>query len=64
MKYLKLHPWNVNYKEAVEIQKRLKKQIILKNSFKNLHGKLIAVSDVSYDKEIDRFYAGVIVFEI
>jgi len=64
MKYLKLHPWNVNYKEAVEIQKRLKKQIILKNSFKNLNGKLIAGADVSYDKEIDRFYAGVVVFEL
>ena len=64
MKYLKLHPWNVNYKEAVEIQKRLKKQIILKNSFKNLNGKLIAGADVSYDKEIDRFYAGVAVFEL
>jgi len=64
MKYLKLHPWNVNYKEAVEIQKKLKKQIILKNSFKNLNGKLIAGADVSYDKEIDRFYAGVVVFEL
>ena len=64
MKYLKLHSWNVNYKEAVEIQKRLKKQIILKNSFKNLNGKLIAGADVSYDKEIDRFYAGVVVFEL
>ncbi len=64
MKYLKLHPWNVNYKEAVEIQKKLKKQIILKNSFKNLNGKLIAGADVSYDKEIDRFYAGVIIFEL
>ncbi len=64
MKYLKLHPWNVNYKEAVEIQKKLKKQIILKSSFKNLNGKLIAGADVSYDKEIDRFYAGVIVFEL
>jgi deoxyribonuclease V len=64
MKYLKLHPWNVNYKEAVEIQKKLKKQIILKNSFKNLNGKLIAGADVSYDKEIDRFYAGIVVFEL
>lgn len=64
MRYLKLHPWNVSYKEAVEIQKRLKKQIILKNSFKNLNGKLIAGADVSYDKEIDVFYAGVVVFEL
>jgi deoxyribonuclease V len=64
MRYLKLHPWNVNYKEAVEIQKRLEKQITLKSSFKNLNGKLIAGADVSYDKEIDRFYAGVVVFEL
>ncbi len=64
MRYLKLHPWNVSYKEAVEIQKRLKKQITLKGSFKNLNGKLIAGADVSYDKEIDRFYAGVVVFEL
>ncbi len=64
MRYLKLHPWNVSYKEAVEIQKILKKQITLKGSFKNLNGKLIAGADVSYDKEIDRFYAGVVVFEL
>jgi deoxyribonuclease V len=64
MRYIKLHPWNVSYKEAVEIQKRLKKQILLKSLFKNLNGKLIAGADVSYDKQIDRFYAGVVVFEL
>ncbi len=64
MKYLKLHPWNVDYKEAVEIQERLKKQIILKRSFRNLNDKLIAGADVSYSKESGRFYAGVIVFEL
>lgn len=64
MKYLKLHSWNVGYKEAVEIQKRLKKQIILKRTFRSLNGKLIAGADVSYSKESGRFYAGVIVFEL
>lgn len=64
MKYLKLHTWNVDYKEAVEIQKRLNKQIILKRTFRSLNDKLIAGADVSYSKETGRFYAGVIVFEL
>ncbi|ODS33020.1 MAG: deoxyribonuclease [Candidatus Scalindua rubra] len=48
MKYLKLHPWNVNYKKAVQIQERLKKRIILKSSLKNLKNELVAGADVSY----------------
>ncbi len=64
MRYLKLHSWNVNYKEAVKIQERLRQKIILKSSFKNLKGKLIAGADVSYDKGNDKFYAGVVVFEL
>ena len=35
MKYLKLHPWNVSYKRAAEIQVRLEKSIILKCAAKN-----------------------------
>jgi hypothetical protein len=35
MKYLKLHPWNVGYKKAVEIQVRLEKSIVLKCTAKN-----------------------------
>ncbi len=46
MKYLKLHPWNVSYKKAVEIQERLEKSIILKCAAKNF--KYIAGADVSY----------------
>ncbi|MFQ5965370.1 MAG: deoxyribonuclease V [Candidatus Scalinduaceae bacterium] len=64
MKYLKLHSWNVNYKEAVNIQERLKKSVILKSPFKKLNGKLIGGADVSYNKVSDRFYAGVVVFEL
>ena len=46
MKYLKLHPWNVSYKKAVEIQKRLEKSIILTCATKNFT--FIAGADVSY----------------
>jgi hypothetical protein len=37
MKYLKLHPWNVDYKKAAEIQVRLQKSIILKCATKALN---------------------------
>ncbi len=46
MKYLKLHPWNVSYKKAAEIQVRLEQSIILKCATKNF--KYIAGADVSY----------------
>ncbi|MDP6924787.1 MAG: endonuclease V [Candidatus Scalindua sp.] len=46
MKYLKLHPWNVSYKKAVEIQGRLEKSIVLKCVAKNF--RYIAGADVSY----------------
>ncbi|MGR3301006.1 MAG: deoxyribonuclease V [Candidatus Scalindua sp.] len=62
MKYLKLHAWNVGYKEAVEIQERLKKSIILKGLAKNC--KLIAGADVSYTKGSEIFYASVVVFNL
>jgi deoxyribonuclease V len=62
MKYLKLHPWDVGYKKAVEIQERLKKSIILKDSARNC--KLIAGADVSYTRESEIFYASVVVFNL
>ncbi len=46
MKHLKLHPWNVSYKKAVEIQEKLERSIVLKCSSKNF--KYIAGADVSY----------------
>jgi deoxyribonuclease V len=46
MKYLKLHPWNVDYKKAVEIQRKLEKSIILTCTAKNFE--YIAGADVSY----------------
>ncbi len=46
MKYHDLHPWNVDYRKAVEIQERLQKSIVLKCPVKNF--KYIAGADVSY----------------
>lgn len=62
MKYLKLHPWNVGYKKAVEIQERLRKSIILKVPAENCE--LIAGADVSYTKKSEMFYARVVVFKL
>ena len=45
MKYLNLHPWNVDYKKAAEIQVRLEKSIMLTFVAKNF--KYIAGADVS-----------------
>lgn len=64
MEHKKLHEWNVNYKEAVEIQKRLKKQIKLRFPYRDFNNKLIAGADVSYEKKTDMFYAGVVLFEL
>jgi deoxyribonuclease V len=71
MKYLKLHSWNVSYKKAVEIQKRLEKSIILTCAAKNVT--FIAGADVSYlasrsssagTKKSEMFYASIVVFEL
>ena len=71
MKYQKLHSWNVSYKKAVEIQKRLEKSIILTCAAKNFT--FIAGADVSYlasrrssagTKKSEMFYASIVVFEL
>ncbi len=62
MKFKQLHPWRVDYKMAVQIQKTLRDLLILEKP----HGKIrtIAGADVSYDKHTDRFFAGVVVFKL
>lgn len=59
MKYLNLHSWKVNPREAIQLQKELKKKISLKKSFNKV--KVVAGADVSYYK--NKMVAGVIVFE-
>jgi len=59
LKYLNLHSWEVNPREAIQLQKELKKKISLKKSFSKI--KKVAGADVSYYK--NKMIAGVIVFE-
>ncbi len=79
MKYLNLHPWNVNYKTATEIQEKLEKSIILKKPEKKIN--MVAGADVSYlperrsrlpvpnlirvgQKKRHLFFASIIIFEL
>lgn len=59
MKIRVLHPWDVSYHKAVEIQKALSSQLI----FANLPNKIecIAGADVSSSKGSDTVWAGVVV---
>jgi deoxyribonuclease V len=59
LKYLNLHSWEVNPKEAIQLQRELKKKISPKKSFSKI--KKVAGADVSYYK--NKMIAGVIVFE-
>ena len=43
-----LHPWNVNYREAVRIQEKLRRDISLTNSARKV--KSVAGADVSYSR--------------
>lgn len=61
MKFNQLHSWRVGYKKAIQIQETLKDRLIIKKSFRKI--RTIAGADVSYDKQSDCFFAGVIVFK-
>ena len=45
MNIRELHPWDVSFQEAVEIQKALRHQLIFKNLPENI--RLVAGTDVS-----------------
>lgn len=62
MKFNQLHTWTVDYKKAIQIQQTLKDLLILKKPSGRIY--TIAGADVSYDKQSDRFFAGVIVFTL
>jgi len=57
----RLHSWNVNYKEAVKIQKDLRKKIALKPYIGN--PSIISGADVSYKKENNMLTAVIVLFE-
>lgn len=62
MKYKTLHPWDVDPRQAIQIQNQLKNRLILEKTQETYE--LIAGADVSYDKGSDIFYATVIVLEL
>lgn len=61
MKTGHLHPWDVSYQEAIEIQKRLRSRLV----FKKLSGEIrhIAGTDVSFSKKSNLIWAGVVVLK-
>ncbi|HHT9125747.1 MAG TPA: deoxyribonuclease V [Candidatus Brocadiia bacterium] len=62
MEFKNLHPWDVNYKEAVQIQQRLQKKLILKKPKSGF--RLVAGTDVAYDKKSDKVFAGVVILNL
>ena len=60
MKYQNLHPWDVTPKEAIKIQTDLKDQIVFHDSFDKI--RVIAGADVSFDKNKNEGYGGVITY--
>jgi deoxyribonuclease V len=57
-----LHPWKVSYRKAVEIQQRLRKEIVLEAPGRS--PRLVAGADVSYSRKSHRMFAAVVVFAV
>jgi len=55
-----LHPWDVDYQEAVSIQNTLKKELILHDGVKIAPVDVIAGADISYSRGSDLFFAAVV----
>jgi deoxyribonuclease V len=62
MKCLDLHPWDIQYSEAVRVQRGLKDRLVLVAPKIDL--KLVAGADVSYSKGSDIFFSSVVVLEM
>lgn len=62
MNIRELHPWDVSYERAVAIQRELRAMLVLRAPRKAF--RLVAGADISYSKESDEFFAGVIVLSL
>ena len=62
MKCLDLHPWDLEYSEAVKLQQQMREQLILEAVEMDI--RLIAGADVSYSKGSDLFFSSVVVLEV
>lgn len=61
MRYKELHPWDVDYKEAVALQERLRRRVIIRRLTRG--PRVIAGADVAYSKLTDSIYAGVVMMD-
>lgn len=60
MKTRDLHDWNVGYADAVLLQERIRKRILLRDRKTRRGVRLVAGADVSYARGSDLFYAAVV----
>lgn len=63
MKVLRLHPWEVDYHEAVTIQNRLRERLVLKAPQGLLEKEALSVAgaDIAYSKRSNQLFAAVVV---
>lgn len=62
MKFKQLHSWRISGKKAVQVQTTLKKLLVFRKQRGTI--RIIAGADISYDKQSERFFAGVVVFRL
>lgn len=62
MEVHELHPWDVDYSQAVEIQNELRRRISTEGGPKQV--RWVAGADVSFSKTTNRVYAAVVVFDL
>lgn len=61
MKFKQPHSWNISPKEGIEIQKKLREQLIFsENKFEIIK---ICGTDVSYEKEINLLFSAVVILK-
>jgi len=63
MKIQHLHRWDVSYKEAVGIQRKLKERLVIHDRDFPEQITIIAGADLSYSRHSDLFFAAVILLE-
>lgn len=63
MKTKNLHSWDVNYKDAINIQRALREKLILHDEGIPDEIRIVAGADVSYSKESSLFFAAIILLE-
>ncbi len=61
MKTRDLHDWNVNYSDAVRLQEKMRKKILLRDGRRLQDIRSVAGADISYARGSDLFYAAVVV---